>query len=93
MAVDVPLIDIDVQHPAEAAVAVISFIYVAAALVNLSIPDTGARYAKQHIHPSKAAGRFRTLLHCAVARQARADFAGGHNACSGAPVQRCSSSC
>jgi MFS transporter, LPLT family, lysophospholipid transporter len=53
MAVDVPLVDIEVQHPAEAAVAVITFVYAAAALVNLSIPDTGARYAKQHIHPWK----------------------------------------
>jgi LPLT family lysophospholipid transporter-like MFS transporter len=30
---------------------VITFIYVAAALVNLRIPDTGARYPRQHFHP------------------------------------------
>jgi MFS transporter, LPLT family, lysophospholipid transporter len=53
MTIDVPLVDIGLRHPAEAAIAVITFVYVLAALANLSIPDTGARYAKQHIHPWK----------------------------------------
>jgi MFS transporter, LPLT family, lysophospholipid transporter len=32
---------------------VIASIYLLAALVNVLIPDTGARYAKQHVHPWK----------------------------------------
>jgi MFS family permease len=53
LVVDVPMIDIEVAHAAEAAIAVIAGIYVLAALINLVIPDTGARYAKQHVHPWK----------------------------------------
>jgi len=44
---DMPLIDTGVDQAGEAAVAVISVIYVAAAIVNYGIPDTGARYRKQ----------------------------------------------
>jgi LPLT family lysophospholipid transporter-like MFS transporter len=51
LALDLPLIDTHVTRPGEAAVAVIALIYVAAALVNLRIPDTGARYPRQHFHP------------------------------------------
>jgi MFS family permease len=51
LAFDFPLLDTHVTRPGEAAVAVITFIYVAAALVNLRIPDTGARYPRQHFHP------------------------------------------
>lgn len=43
---DFPLIDTHVTRPGEAAVAVIALVYVAAAAVNMRIPDTGARYAK-----------------------------------------------
>jgi MFS family permease len=50
---DMPLVDMEIDHPAEAAIGVITAIYVMAALVNVMIPDTGARYAKQHIHPWK----------------------------------------
>ena len=44
---DMPLFDTGVDQAGEAAVAVISAIYVAAAIVNYGIPDTGARYKKQ----------------------------------------------
>ncbi len=50
---DMPLVDLEIDHPAESAIAVIACIYVLAALINLLIPDTGARYAKQHVHPWK----------------------------------------
>jgi LPLT family lysophospholipid transporter-like MFS transporter len=53
LAFDVPLIDMEIEHPAESAIAVIAGIYLVAALVNFLIPDTGARYAKQHVHPWK----------------------------------------
>ena len=36
---------------AEAAIAMIVFVYAAAALVNLAIPDTGARYSKNSFEP------------------------------------------
>jgi len=50
---DIPVIDMGIDLPAEAAIAVIVWIYVLAAAINLMIPDTGARYAKQHVHPWK----------------------------------------
>ena len=50
---DMPLIDTGIDLPAEGAIAVIAWMYVLAALINLSIGDTGARYAKQHVHPWK----------------------------------------
>ena len=46
---------------AEAALVVIAFIYVIAALCNLKIPDTGARYPHQTAHPGKQLVEF---LHC-----------------------------
>jgi LPLT family lysophospholipid transporter-like MFS transporter len=53
LAFDVPLVDTAIDTPAESAIVVVSCIYVAAAFVNVLIPDTGARYAKQHVHPWK----------------------------------------
>ena len=50
---DLPMLDTGIDLPAEASIAVITFVYVVAALFNLGIPDTGARYAKQHVHPWK----------------------------------------
>src|SRR5512146_2394858 len=47
LAFDMPMIDTGVDLPAEAAIAVITSLYVFAAVFNLFIPDTGARYAKQ----------------------------------------------
>ena len=58
---DMPVIDTGVDLPAEAAVAVVMWLYVLAALINLVIADTGARYAKQHRHPWKLLVGFR---HC-----------------------------
>src|SRR5207344_3435847 len=51
LAIDVPHIDTGVETPAEAAIMVISVLYVIAAVFNLFIPDTGARYGKQQTNP------------------------------------------
>jgi MFS transporter, LPLT family, lysophospholipid transporter len=51
LAIDVPHIDTGVETPAEAAIIVISAIYVIAAIFNLFIPDTGARYGRQQTNP------------------------------------------
>src|SRR6476660_692080 len=51
LASDVPHIDTGVETPAEAAIIVISGIYVIAAIFNLFIPDTGARYGRQQTNP------------------------------------------
>jgi MFS family permease len=50
---DLPVIDTGIDTPAEAALAVITGIYVIAALFNLRIPDTGARYRHQEHNPAK----------------------------------------
>ena len=50
---DLPYMDTSVDTPAEAAIAVIVFFYVLAAIFNLFIPDTGARYKKQETGPIK----------------------------------------
>lgn len=46
-----PLTMLNVSTSADAAIVVIAFIYVVAALFNLYIPDTGVRYAAQEFHP------------------------------------------
>ena len=51
LAIDVPHIDTGIETPAEAAILVISGIYVVAAAFNLFIPDTGARYKRQQTNP------------------------------------------
>jgi MFS family permease len=61
LSLDLPMFDTRIRLPAEAAVAVITGVYVMAALFNLWIPDTGARYAKQHVHPWKL---FVGFSHC-----------------------------
>ena len=53
LAFDLPMFDTGIDLPAESAIAVITSVYVIATLFNLGIPDTGARYAKQHVHPWK----------------------------------------
>ena len=58
---DAPMIDTGIALPAEAAIAVVMWIYVGAATINLLIPDTGARYAKQHANPWKLLVGF---VHC-----------------------------
>jgi MFS transporter, LPLT family, lysophospholipid transporter len=51
LAIDMPRIDTGVETPAEAAIMVIAAIYVIAAIFNLFIPDTGARYERQKANP------------------------------------------
>jgi len=51
LSIDMPHIDTGVETPAEAAIIVISTIYVIAAIFNLFIPDTGARYGRQQSNP------------------------------------------
>ena len=51
LAFDLPFIDTSIDTPPEAAVVVIAFMYVVAALFNLAIPDTGARYSHQERNP------------------------------------------
>ncbi len=48
---DLPWIDTGIDTPAEAAILTIALIYALAALVNLRIPDTGARYPHQSRRP------------------------------------------
>ena len=49
---------VGVTNHAEAAIAVIVFVYAAAALVNLAIPDTGARYPHLSFEPIKSLKTF-----------------------------------
>jgi len=51
LAIDVPHIDTGIETPAEAAILVISTLYVIAAIFNLFIPETGARYGRQQTNP------------------------------------------
>jgi len=60
---DFPVIDFPINTPAEAALCVITFFYGLAALFNLRIPDTGARYAQQKPHPVQLV---RDFSHCFV---------------------------
>jgi len=48
---DLPAIDTGVDTPAESAIMIIMMIYIIAALINLKIPDTGARYVAQKANP------------------------------------------
>ncbi|HYC35542.1 MAG TPA: lysophospholipid transporter LplT [Usitatibacter sp.] len=48
---DLPVVDTHVNTAPEAAVIVIAIVYVVAALFNLAIPDTGARYPRQKRNP------------------------------------------
>ena len=51
LSINLPLINTSIDTPPEAAVAVIAAIYVIAAIFNLAIPDTGARYPHQERNP------------------------------------------
>ena len=55
---DFPFISTGVDTIAEAALCVIAVAYIIAALFNLRIPDTGARYEKQETNPVKLLGGF-----------------------------------
>lgn len=48
---DLPILETGIDTAAESAIMVIMFIYVIAALINLRIPDTGARYEAQTRNP------------------------------------------
>lgn len=48
---DFPAVDTAIDTPAEAAILVIAGLYALAALFNLRIPDTGARYGRQSTQP------------------------------------------
>jgi MFS family permease len=65
LSIDLPGIDTGIDTPPEAAITVIAVIYLVAALFNLAIPDTGARYRHQERNPVRLvvdfAGCFRTL--------------------------------
>lgn len=62
---DFPMIDLPIDTPTEAALCIISCIYIIAALFNFYIPDTGARYEHQQRNPIRLivdfAGCFTTL--------------------------------
>jgi MFS transporter, LPLT family, lysophospholipid transporter len=51
LSIDVPRIDTGIDTPPEAAILVISLLYLTAAAFNLRIPDTGARYHDQSHNP------------------------------------------
>ena len=51
LAFDLPSFDTGIDTPAESAILIIMMIYVVAALINLKIPDTGARYVSQKTNP------------------------------------------
>jgi hypothetical protein len=65
LGLDFPGIDTGIDSPAEAAILIIMVIYIIAALINLKIPDTGARYVAQKTNPIELiqdfAHCFRTL--------------------------------
>jgi LPLT family lysophospholipid transporter-like MFS transporter len=52
LSLDMPNIDTGINTPAEAAISVIAFFYVLAAIFNLFIPHTGAKYGRQESNPA-----------------------------------------
>ncbi|RJF98445.1 lysophospholipid transporter LplT [Noviherbaspirillum saxi] len=58
LAFDFPILNTQIDTAAEAALSVIMVTYVAAALFNLKIPDTGARYPHQERNPIKLIADF-----------------------------------
>ncbi len=61
LSLDFPGFDFAIDSPAESAILVIGVLYGIAALFNLRIPDTGARYERQHTNPIKLLADF---WHC-----------------------------
>ena len=51
LGLDIPYLDTGIDTAAESAITIIMFIYILAALINLRIPDTGARYESQKKNP------------------------------------------
>jgi MFS family permease len=62
LSLDMPFIDTGIDTAPEAAILVVSGIYVIAALFNIAIPDTGARYPKQHTNPLVLVADFWTCV-------------------------------
>ncbi|MFJ9449455.1 lysophospholipid transporter LplT [Herbaspirillum sp. NPDC101397] len=58
LAFDFPVFDFGINTPTEAALCIITVIYIVAAIFNLNIPDTGARYAHQQHNPIKLIADF-----------------------------------
>lgn len=61
LGLDFPFIDTGIDSPAEAAILIIAVFYGIAAMFNLRIPDTGARYPEQQRNPIKLVTEF---WHC-----------------------------
>jgi hypothetical protein len=61
LGLDLPIIETGIDTPAEAAILIIMMIYIIAALINLKIPDTGARYVAQKTNPIELVQDF---AHC-----------------------------
>jgi MFS transporter, LPLT family, lysophospholipid transporter len=59
---DFPLVDLGVDTAAEAALSVIMGAYLIAAIFNLKIPDTGARYPHQERNPVRLIADFATCF-------------------------------
>ena len=58
LSIDVPVIDTGIDTPTEAALCAIVVAYLVAAIFNLRIPDTGARYARQNHNPLRMLSNF-----------------------------------
>jgi MFS family permease len=58
MTLDVPVIDTGIDTPLKASLAALIAVYAIAALFNLRIPDTGARYEHQERNPAKLIADF-----------------------------------
>jgi len=63
LSLDMPVIDTGIDTPAESAILITMFIYMVAALINLRIPDTGARYLEQKTNPIEL---IKDFAHCFV---------------------------
>ncbi|MBT8584129.1 lysophospholipid transporter LplT [Polynucleobacter paneuropaeus] len=60
---DMPAVETGIDTPAESAILITMFIYMVAALINLRIPDTGARYLAQKTNPIEL---IKDFVHCFV---------------------------
>ncbi|MBT8520953.1 lysophospholipid transporter LplT [Polynucleobacter paneuropaeus] len=60
---DMPAVETGIDTPAESAILITMFIYMVAALINLRIPDTGARYLAQKTNPIEL---IKDFAHCFV---------------------------
>ncbi|WP_114636876.1 lysophospholipid transporter LplT [Polynucleobacter necessarius] len=58
LSIDMPSFNTGIDTPAKSAILIIMMIYVVAALINLKIPDTGARYVSQKTNPIELAKDF-----------------------------------